>query len=382
MNGEVDGRRRVRVFAFAIALMFGALAFANWWTSRENLREGSTVVSRGGEPLEVTKIPTSYHAVFRHENRAGGKLIVTTERVWVRRPFQSRVETWRGTPPGGSRQTVRFSAFGILASTGSGGGEPLNITAPPGLSSGDLRFDAILDEAVRSRTILRRERREVFGRQCQVYRVGGPVLAGDVEPYEPGGGDYADACVDRNGIVIEEYWVEDEKPLRRRVATELEIDPPLDRNLFEIDIPENPKIDRGAVGRVTEDPPEGLWTFEDVPDGFERLGHYAVIRSSQTLPQTGGVPAAPPSSTTEVFVRGPDVLIVDQDPSLSVLANMENRPSRKVDLGRLRDGKLIIDARMSEVQGGTGDGSLVRVFGTLPTSELVELAKSLRPVED
>jgi hypothetical protein len=274
---------------------------------------------------------------------------------------------------------VRYSAFGLLASTGSTGA-PLNITAPPGLSSGDLRIDAVLDEAVRSRAILRRERREVFGRQCQVYRVGGPVLAGDVTPYEPGKGDYADVCVDRNGIVIEEYWVDNEELIRRRVATELVIDPPIDRNLFEIDVPADPKIDRGAVGRIAEEP-EGVWTLNDVPEGFERLGRYAVVRSTQTLPQLGeGLPTAPPSSTSEVFVRGPDVLVIDQDPSLAVLTSLENRPSRDVDLDELRDGKLIVDARMSEVQGKTGDGSFVRVFGTMPTSELIDLARSLRPL--
>lgn len=376
---EADGRRRVRVFAFAIALLFGALAFANWWANRDELRAGSKVISQGGEALRVDHVPTSYRAVFRNENRAGGKLIVTTERIWIRRPFQSRVETWKGEPPGETRQTVRYSAFGVLASKGSTG-EPLNITAPPGLSSGDLRIDAVLDEAVRSRAILRRERREVFGRQCQVYRVGGPVLAGDVTPYEPGKGDYADVCVDRNGIVIEEYWVDNEELIRRRVATELAIDPPLDRNLFEIDIPADPKIDRGAVGRIAEEP-EGVWTLNDVPEGFERLGRYAVVRSTQTLPQLGeGLPTTPPSSTSEVFVRGPDVLVIDQDPSLAVLTSLENRPSRDVDLGELRDGTLIVDARMSEVQGKTGDGSFVRVFGTMPTSELIDLARRLRPL--
>jgi Tfp pilus assembly ATPase PilU len=80
--------------------------------------------------------------------------------------------------------------------------------------------------------------------------------------------------------------------------------------------------------------------------------------------------------------EGPDVLVVDQDPSLGILVNLENRPSRKVDLDGLRNGRVIVDARMSEVQGFAPDGSLVRVFGTLPPAELIDLAKRLRPVED
>jgi hypothetical protein len=111
------------------------LAFVNWWTDRDELRANSKVVSEGGEILGIDHVPTSYRAVYRIENRGGGRLVLNEERIWARRPFQSRVETWKDN----RRQTLRFSAFGLLASTSSGGGEPLNITAPPGLASGDLR---------------------------------------------------------------------------------------------------------------------------------------------------------------------------------------------------------------------------------------------------
>ncbi len=366
--------------------MFGALAFSNWWTNRDELRAGSKVVSRGGEALAIDHIPTSYRAVYRFENRARGELVVTTEKVWVRRPFASRVENWKGAPPGTTRESLRFSAFGVFATSSRGSAAPLNIAAPPGLSSGDLRVDAVLDEAVETKTMLRRERREVYGRQCQVYRVGGPVLAGDIEGYEPGRGTYTDVCVDRNGLVVEEYWVDEGDLLRRRVATEVDIDPPLDRDLFEVVVPENPDVDRGAVGRIDVDPSQDgrpLWTFADEPKGFERLGHYAVVRSSQSVPQmSGGLPSVPLTSTSEVFVRGPDVLVIDQDPSLGQLVNLENRTTRDVDAAPLEDAKLILDARMSEVRGQAPDGSVVRVFGTMPTDELVELARGLEPLED
>ena len=170
MAASDRGRRRVRNFAFGLAALFAAVAAVSWWTSRDNPREGSRPVG-DGTTLEIRSIPKSYRAVYRVENRAGTKLTVTTEKMWVRRPFDSRVESWRGAPPGERRLTVRQSNFGVLAQV-SERSAPLNIAAPPSIASGDVRIDAVLADAVRDRRLLRRERREVFGRTCQVYRAG------------------------------------------------------------------------------------------------------------------------------------------------------------------------------------------------------------------
>src|SRR5688572_11301482 len=99
MNEAERARRRLRIFAFGIAFFFLAIAFWSWWGSRENLRAHSKVVSQGGEALEITEIPRSYRAVYHIETRAGGNLVETTEKVWVRRPFKSRIETFKGRPP-------------------------------------------------------------------------------------------------------------------------------------------------------------------------------------------------------------------------------------------------------------------------------------------
>ena len=62
--------------------------------NRENVREGSKVVARA-DVLEVSNVPETYRVEYRVENRAGENLTTTTEKVWVRRPFNSRVETWK-----------------------------------------------------------------------------------------------------------------------------------------------------------------------------------------------------------------------------------------------------------------------------------------------
>lgn len=371
-------RRRLQVFALLIAGGFGALAFVSWWTGRENLREGSRVVSRGGPALAIGKIPTTYHAVYRVENRAGRELVVTTEKMWVRRPFSSRIESWRGAPPGSRRLTVRHSSFGVLTNVGERSA-PLNITVPPSLASGDVRVDAALAEAVRDKTVWRRERREVYGRLCQVYRAGGPVFAGDLTPYEPGAGEFADVCVDRNGIVLEEAWTSRGRLIQRRVATELEVDEPINPELLKIDVPEQEGIERGAVERLRPGPGTGLWVLDGLPKGFELLGRYGVVISPSTIPRFGQLePPVAPVSTSDVYVRGPDLLVIDQDPSLHVLTSRDSRRERAIELENFEEAKLIVDARMSEVRGQDPDGSIVRVYGTLPPSLLVDLARTLR----
>jgi hypothetical protein len=300
--------------------------------------------------------------------------------VWVRRPFDSRIETWRGAPPGQERLSVRQSAFGVLASSSSGSPTPLHLTAPPSLASGDLRVDAAISEALRDRLIERRERREVYGRECQVYRAGGTITAGDIQRYVPDKGEYADFCMDRNGLVIEEMWTSKNELLRRRVATTVKVDPALDQDLFAVKTPRTPGVDPGAVDRIDRPTDRAVWTLRRRPKGFEALGRYSVTISSAAIPQQQSpIPIPGPTSTTEVYIRGPDLLVVDQDPSLAGLVKSDTRPKRRVKLPRLRNGELIIDGRMSEVRGETKDGSIVRVFGTLPPSELLKLANELRP---
>lgn len=381
MTTAEQGRRRLFVFAMGIAVLFGGLGISNWWMNRDDLREGSKLVSQTGERMPITKVATSFRGIFRFENRAR-ELVLTTEKVWFKRPFQSRIETYQGGTTTGRASTVRQSAFGILTSRSTGTADPLNIAVPPSLASGDVRPDAVLDEAVRMKVVLVREQREVYGRRCQVYRAGGSILAGDLPAYEPGSGSYADFCIDRNGIVVEEYWVQDDELLRRRVALELEVDVPISKSVFRIDVPETPGMRRGSVDRIPSDEGSGLWTLPKTPEGYDRLGRYAVVISPDSVPSAGGqLPAPPITSTSEVYVRGPELVVIDQDPSLAQATAREDRPSRDVEFEVLREGKVSLDARMSEVRAQTPDGSFVRVIGTIPTDELIDIADRLRQQE-
>src|SRR5205823_3728054 len=134
---------------------------------------------------------------------------------------------------------------------------PLNIAVPPSLASGDLRVDAGLSEALKDRIVVRREKRKVYGRACQVYRAGGPVSAGDFTPDKPSGDEYADFCVDEHGLVLEEAWTSKGRLIRRRVAVKLRIDPPLPDDTFTIDLPKSAASLQGSVRRTTPTAP--IW---------------------------------------------------------------------------------------------------------------------------
>ena len=370
------GRRRLRGFMFAlVAVAVLAVAF-NWWLGHRALgRTGSRAIS-SSTPFHIGRAPLSYHAVFTVDTRAGGERVVTTERTWVLRPFESRIETWSGH----KRLGVRQSAFGALANFNPNS-VPLSISIPPSLASGDLRVDTALTDAVRRHVIVRRERRVVYGRECQVYRAGGPVSAGDLTKYDKSSSEYADFCVDRTGIVIEEWWVRNNTLLRRRVATTVQTNVPLDPKLFAITIPPQEGIDKGSIERVPDTTAAvKLWALPSAPKGFVHLGRFFVVLPSGATANPNPLPQTPTSSVTDVYADGPNVVVVDQDPSLEAAAAAENRTTIPIGIKGFKKVVLILDARENEVRAETPDGSYIRIAGTLSPSRLIALASRLQLV--
>ena len=375
MRSRYDyGRRRLRRFVLGIAVL-GFLGIAlNWaYEHRPVPRTGSHAVA-SSTPFRIGRIPRSYYAEFEVDTRAG-KRVVNVEKTWVRRPFESRIETWSGR----KRLSVRQSAFGAFANFNPNS-TPLSIAVPPSLGSGDLRVDIALDEALRRHVIVKREKRSVYGRICQTYRAGGPVSAGDLTRYNPKSGEYADFCVDRDGIVIEEWWVRGNKLLRRRVATKVRVGK-VDVKLFAITTPPAEGIDKGTIAEV----PDGaskqkLWTIPAPPKGFVRLGRFFVALPTAATPNPGPDlgETTPVSSLTDVYTDGPDLFVIDQGAGLSGPAAAENRPSFHVTIPGLSHAVLIVDARENEIRADTPDGSFVRIAGTLRPSRLLAIARELR----
>ena len=376
MRSEYEfGRKRLRAFFLMVTVLAVAGYLFNWWIHHRPVgRPGSRGIS-SGTPFHIGTIPTSFYARFEVTTFAGGKPVVTTEKTWVERPFASRIETWSGT----KLSSVRQSAFGAFANI-SPSSEPLAIAVGPSLGSGDLRVDVALIDAVRRHVIEKREKRNVYGRVCQIYRAGGPVSAGDLTTYRAGASEYADFCVDRDGIVIEEWWVRNNSLLRRRVARLVHVGR-VRASAFRITVRPTPGMDTGSIDQVPDnDATVKLWTLAEAPKGFVHLGRFAVVLPSAASanPNPSPVPAPPTSSVTDVYTSGPNLVVVDQSPALASAAAAENRPTIKITIAGLRNAVLILDGRSNEVRADTPDGSFVRVAGTLAPSRLIALARSLR----
>jgi len=327
-------------------------------------------------PAAILRTPTSYRIVFRVEDFAGGDT-VTIEELLVRRPFEARVETRAG----GRLIALDVHAFGRHAIQGEGEGRAVVVAAEPSPPGPDLQPAPALADALERELIERRAQRTVAGRACQVYRAGAPVAGGVITPVDADSDEWADFCVDEAGLVVAEDWVLDGDLVRRRTASTVDERPDISADAFVIDGEVLP-VDAGggAVQLVTDDsrPPDAdFWELRDAPAGFDHHGRYVVS------PPSGGSLVSPepgPSQAgvTDVWVRPAGLLVVENGGTVSGEAAFGDHPvGRDVDLDDLGTGEVVVDLRSSQVHVNLGGGRYVRVYGTLPPGELVDIARRL-----
>ncbi|MEA3077640.1 MAG: hypothetical protein QOF60_2548, partial [Actinomycetota bacterium] len=185
--------------------------------------------SPGAEPVEIARTPSSYRIVYRVEVGRGSSAVVTTDKVWVRRPWDSRLESWSGPPPGTTLLSTQVASFGRRV-TGGPGSEPLVLDLVPAVPASDVRMQPSLADAIARKLVERRGVRRIAGRPCQVYRTAN-VLADTV--YARAGHDAVDSCVDAAGLVLEEVVTAGGKRLSRRVAQSVEEGATLADDLFD-----------------------------------------------------------------------------------------------------------------------------------------------------
>lgn len=343
-------------------------------------RNGSEVATGGTVDLGIP--PSTYVVTYRVDERDGDSVHTTTARLAVDRPFASRFTTSDGPPPGTDILTDRVSGFGVFAQR-SGTGAPVALTAAPALAAGDVRADVLVPALLGAGAAERREQREVAGRRCQVYRLGGPITAGEVVPSKRGSLTYAEVCIDADGLVLEEITVEDGEPVARWLAVKVEaaVDPEL-----VVEGAEPVPVQQGGGSlRPVEPGSRSLgefWELDGPPEGFERMGRYAVV------PPRPGDPADPNTrrqlvaAVTDVWRGGDDVVIVDQGGTVGqVLPFLPHPHGRLVDLGALGEGEWFFVPTGAEVRVVRPPGRFVRVTGTLPPEDLIELARSLNAVD-
>ena len=332
-----------------------------------------------GGDLAIAPAPLTSRVVYRMRSPGSPDI---AEQLWVRRPFESRLESYTGGSPG----PINTETESGLRHRGhrSGNAAPVVLTRPPGLAVFDLRADVALADGIEAGLLQRREWRRVLDRPCQVFRTGATVADGRLTPVKEDG-EYADVCIDAGGHVLEEWWVaEDGTPIRQRLALEVEDGLPLPDGFLRL--PSTPTVaaDQGAgsVIAITPDsrPPEAeFYALDTAPAGFTLRGRFTVVP-----PQAGLLDptqrSAVVASVADVWTRGPDYLVVDQGGALNNQPTFSYQShSRRVDLGALGQGEEVPGMAGNEVRVIVANGRHVRVHGTLPLRDLVAVARALHP---
>ncbi|HUP84823.1 MAG TPA: hypothetical protein VM143_04060 [Acidimicrobiales bacterium] len=346
-------------------------------------RKGSEEATGATGRVTIERTPASYRVVYRLEEFTGPKVALSTDKVWVRRPFESRLETWRGAPPGDKLLSSQVGAFARRRNESSSA-EAVVLAVPPSSAPSDVRLLPALADAEAGGLLQAREVRVVLDRRCQVYR-SGQLLSG-LSLTKPSEHQYTDSCVDAAGIVLEELFVVDGETLSRRIAVEVEEEPSLDGRLFETGPRTLAVADGGGlVRRMGEGLPPGEFLLVDpatIPAGFERLGRFNVIPSQPENFSDPTREGARETSFADVYVRGADFLVIDQGGTLQGVDPFTEDPgSPRLDLGPYGSGELRLSALGVEVRAKRTGGRFVRVRGTVDADDLASVAKSLAPTE-
>lgn len=329
------------------------------------------------EPVVITDVPTSYRIDYRIEDPDRD----SSERVTVRRPFDSRIETFDGSDDlSGEPTVIEINTFG-RSSRQAGADQRIAVAVPLGPPAVDVRLDVVLDDALASGLLERRGTKEIAGRPCQVYRTGQALRLVDLVP--PSADQHVEVCIDAAGLVLEEVERVDGEDGRRRVAIEVETDPALDDDLFDAGERTVP-IERGggAVRQVTR--------TSRTPGTFFELG------DELPLPHTGRYAVVPPqpdafadplqrgrrvASLTDVLRRGRELVTVDRGGSLEGTVEVPGREhAEPIELGE-RDGDVDLTAQGRVITIELDGNRFLRVAGTLPATVLADIARGLRQVD-
>lgn len=310
---------------------------------------------------------------------------VETDRFVVRLPFDSRLETARGAPPGGETVSVQVGTIDRLAIGGVD--EPATVGRTPGLAPSAIDVAPVLDAALASGVIELTEQRIVAGRRCQVLRSATTLAAAPLLPIVDG--EHAESCIDGDGLLLEETLFIDGEEAFRRTAVEVEISPRIADESFAVGDPTAP-VDQGGGDTSPADPtsaPIGPFMelpADAVPDGYRMLGRYSVIppqpdRFSDPTMRDGII-----AGVVDVFASedAGDVIVVYQGGTLGqVEAFPVVETAEEIEIDGLGTGRLVLDARGSEVRVPLDGGRFVHVLGPVDPDLLVGVVGSLVETE-
>lgn len=314
------------------------------------------------EPLALGDLPASYRITYRVQD--GDR--TTMEVLSVERPFDSRLETFDGEDVRGRPDMVEINTLGRSAREGGRSGR-LAVAVPPGLAPADVR----VEHALGSDVLERGERKTIVDRECQVFRTGQSLRLVELVA-----GDDVEVCIDAAGLVLEERDGD-----RRRTAIEVELDVEAS---FDVGTRTVPVLDGGgAVQPLSDDsrPPGTFWELgDDLP--LPHAGRYAVVPPQPDAFTDATLRGRRIATTTDVLTDGFDLVVIDRGGTLEGIDVIgEDDEGQTVDVGDLGEGTLRRTSFGAEITVALDAGQFIRVSGTLPTDELVAVARGLHEVD-
>lgn len=378
--------RRIVAVVLTVAVIAGAVITFRVVRSGDGDEERAAPDSPviGGAPdVEIERTPEAWHIVYRLEEHAGETITVSTDKVWVRRPYESRLETWSGAPPGERRQSIQVGAF-ARRGTQATGAQSLVLRLPPAVAPSDVRVLPVLDVAEEEKLLDRREVREVADRRCQVFRSGSLLSAPALT--KPTADNYADTCIDAAGLVLEEILFEEGSLLSRRLAVSVEEAPDLDGVAFTMPEGDPVPVEKGGgrVQALTLDsrPPGQFYELPAPPPGFTHRGRFSVIPPQ---PDNFADPLREGfifGGVTDVYERDEAFVVIDQWGTLQGQPPPAAPPAYDhVEVAGLGKGGLSLSGAGAELRFDLPGGRLVRLTGPLEPDELTRLARELVVVE-
>jgi hypothetical protein len=344
-------------------------------------REGSDEVP-AAPAIEVSDPPAAFRIVYRVED-AGQEIAYRTDVVSVRRPWESRLESRSGRPPGEEELSVQVATFGQRLNR-TAGQEAAVIELGPVLPASDLRLRHVLEPAVAAGRLERREVREVAGRRCQVYRSGDYLSSAVITPATAE--LYADSCIDARGLLLEEVLVSEGDAIARRVAVEVDESPDLSDDLFPSGEPSVDASKGGGTMRRLVDgtsTPGTFYVADAVPEGMTPVGRFSVVppqaeNFSGDLTREGFRRA----QVADVYERGTEVLVLEQGATLQGAPPFEVDPANPtIDVGSFGTGEVRFSALGNQVRVLLPGGKFLQATGTFPPEELAAVLRSLRATE-
>jgi len=354
--------RRLAPLAAACVL---AAACSGGGGAEEIERDGAPVVE-DAEPPRLGDLVPGYAVTYRVEELVDGEVLESEAELTVVRPWRTRFEVGR---------LLRIADFGYFAEK-EPGDETEVVTAVPTPAPGDVRADLLdLGEPVAVR--------EVHDRRCAVHRFGASLLTGVYVE-----GDTVEACIDGDGLVLEEVTTIDGEIVERRLATSVELDPSVADGDFRLPGFDVRSPDAGGGSLQPVDPvsrPPGLFfQLAEPPDGFERSGRYAMVPPQRARLDDELTRSQYIAGVVEVWTRGLDVLVIEQGGTLGQVPPFGADPNGELvdDLGEVAAvGELLRSPGMNELRGLIPPGRYVKVRGTLPVDELLDAARALERAE-